>query len=506
MKPLRSRLQAWLIDFGGSQLVAVLSLVCMGLGVVKSLSKLSSRILEPFGWRSADTARMVEDFYAYGFAITKPDVGWLGQFRYQAFEFPLAYAPAVGLYHLIGPYPVLGKAYLFLFYPVGCLYFYKLARAYVGAAWAALSLGCYAIFPLTVFYSISYQIDFLVQAAVLGVGWHGLCYLRQGRPIHAWAFGGWFFLAVTEKAPYLLLMAPLLAWEAWRQFDLKRNSWLSLAALPGILVFYAWLKWSAYLESLKPHSIVLPSIVIHPDWATWYYGHLADRFTSSKWLWMATHLMHGFSWVGMVLGLVGLVWLFLLPHRFAWLLVAGYALLAVSIYNLLWIHDYYHIPGAVAAALLAAFTLLQLLRANRALGLVIYAIFVGNCLVTANTDYFMVDDDLEEIGAYTEAHTRPGDAVLFINPTAAFRDPHLPYFSHRYGLNLRPEQVNSLILTESRRFGVNTVVAINSFGFVLPEIPADSIQMHTAKRNHQVVLYRLKPEAHPVPPYRARLD
>lgn len=496
MTRFQQKIKERLLYFGGDWASTVLSISGIVVGLIFSLTRLKGVMYEPYAWRSAESAKMVEDFYYRGIDILHPSVGWLGLFRMQAFEFPLPYVIITYLYRILGFDPIWGKLFFFLFFPFCCVYFYRLARQYTHASWAALALGCLCVFPLTVFYSISYQVDFMVLTAVLGSTWHFLRYLNSGKTGQLFAFGGWFWLAASEKAPYFLVVVPFLVWQILKDFNLPRLAWAGVAALPGLATFLWWVKHSAWIDAQKPDSSIIPGGMLHPDWNKWYYGTWEDRFDVDKWLWMEQHTLHAFGWVALVMAVCALVWVIATRNVFAILISLGYILLACTLFNLLFIHDYYHIPGVVAMALLCGYAVDKLVHASIPVSVAVFASLIGACIVSINTNYFLREESLEEIAHYVESVTQKDDVVLFVHENTGFSDPRLEYHSHRYGMNVRPGEVNPHNLEEARKFGVTVVATINVGPFQLPETPVSSSKTLTEHR-HEVIVYRLPPNPHP---------
>lgn len=183
-------------------------------------------------WRQCDTAAVARNFYDEGMDIFHPRIDARGAGDGIAgMEFPLLNLLIACTYHLFGFNHWSGRLAVLLFSLLGNVYFFLIARRFIGwraACWAVL---IWIFGPTYFYYSRNVMPDvpalamalgsfhFYLLAEEKGYGWNGLLLALH------------MCLAGLIKIPYLYIVIPILAMHL-RKYGFS----LSKLAKPGLLV------------------------------------------------------------------------------------------------------------------------------------------------------------------------------------------------------------------------------------------------------------------------------
>lgn len=250
-------------------------------------------------WRQSDTEAMARNFVEDRFHILYPQLNYDGAPpNYAQLEFQITTFLIALLYKMFGFYYVLARVVPVLFF-VGSAYFlYLIAKKYYTTEVAWLSVLVYAAFPLNVYFSRaimpeSAALFFTIGGLYFFINWieketNGLLLLATVMTA----------LAILVKVPAVFIGIPMLVLSLvkyrWKVFKVWQ---LWFFALFSLLVPYAYFKW---LESVAEFTFVtgIGSKHIGPKFA-----HAI--FSEESWAFFTTHLPQSFTWLGLVLVVIG---------------------------------------------------------------------------------------------------------------------------------------------------------------------------------------------------------
>lgn len=416
----------------------------LAFGFVLRLYHVNAPIIGIHAWRQSDTAAMARNYYENGFRFLYPQIDWGGSTPgYAETEFPM-YPYMVSLvYKLFGFSDSYGRLLSAIFGVMAIYFMYQLVRLVAANKVALWSAFFFAVLPLNVFYSRTFQPEsLLIMSCVIGL--YGFVHWSQSRQDRYLILSVIFvtLASLLKVLPLVYVGLPLifLAWQNFRgRMFLQWRLWAYAA-----VVLTATLLW--YYHA---HQIYQATGLSFGFWGG-DTGRYAWRDLVGFKFWADILLrlaVRHFSIFGIVFLLVGL-----LRHDEgfpkAWfgvgmvsvLLTCGIA--PTSSY----VHEYYQLPLLIYAVPLMAKGWVDLVsglfRFSKAL-----AYSCLGLLITAGTIIYAIDYMGKEIPARSTVYslaqqvqaTTPLEARII---SATGGDPNLLYLSHRKGWLVSPYRVN----------------------------------------------------------------
>ncbi|TAE57489.1 MAG: phospholipid carrier-dependent glycosyltransferase [Nostocales cyanobacterium] len=144
-------------------------LITLALSV--RLYNINSPIIGIHSWRQADTAAIARNFYENRFNIFYPQIDWGGNsLGYCETEFPIYSFIVAIFYKIFGVHEIFGRLTSVIFSLLTIYFLYKITAKYFNQKTAFWSCFCFAILPLTVYYSRTFQPEsMLLMCSVSGI-------------------------------------------------------------------------------------------------------------------------------------------------------------------------------------------------------------------------------------------------------------------------------------------------------------------------------------------------
>ena len=439
---------------------------------------INDTVYEWHAWRQSETVMMIESYYRYGINLLKPQIAWLGPYRTYAFEFPLPQAIIAFLYRFTGNHIIVAKIFFFLFFLIGCIYLYQTLKRYADETWARWAVLCYLVLPLSFYYSIALQVDFLEVTAALACLYHALRFKEKSEKLswgHLIAFGIWFLLGSLEKPPYLLCTGLAVAYAFVNDRLWKQMGYLVIAALPGLIAAVWWIKYSAFLNSHIPFLGFLPGFTLHPDTFGWYFGNLEQRENPETYVAIFGRSFNNFTFPVCVAFLAGVVMAILnrttAITMWLWSLF-GSLLMVFIIINLNVVHDYYQVPLCLSVAVFASYALSKVASLKPWLGAFLGIIVVyGGIHGAIRSEYFFKRAyPMEDIAQIVDEHTKPEEILFIANYNTGSNDPIMLGFARRYGFVLPAQLLQPYHIDSVKSRQATKVVLVNHYEALDPAI------------------------------------
>lgn len=257
-------------------------------------------------------------------------------------EPPLLDLLVAASYRLFGEHLWIARIYSSLFWLIGGIFLFLLAREFLSLDEALLSLTLYLFLPYGIFASRSFQPDPLMVMLIVAGWWAAVRWSRQ--PAWTWALAaglaGGFAIFVKLTAVFFVaggFGGAVLSRLSLRQALKTPQVWgmAALTALPGAAYTFYGVYVAGYLGS-QFSGRFFPELLINPFFYLRWEGKIALIF----------------GHVVLALTLLGLLFLRTRESRIFLLSVwAGYALFGVIFNYHIASHDYYSLPLVPAAAL-----------------------------------------------------------------------------------------------------------------------------------------------------------
>ncbi|MBE9232222.1 glycosyltransferase family 39 protein [Cuspidothrix issatschenkoi LEGE 03284] len=219
----------------------ILFLLAIAVGV--RLYNINSPIIGIHSWRQADTAAIARNFYENGFNLFYPQVDWGGNSPgYCETEFPIYSFIVSILYKFFGVHELFGRLTSIVFSLLTILFLYKLTTKYFDRQVAFWSCLLFAILPLNVYYSRTFQPEsMLLMCTVAGI-YYFINWLESNK-VHFLSISAFFvsLSCLIKVLPILYIGMPLL-YLAWHKFKIKifTNIYIFLYTLFILITFTLW--------------------------------------------------------------------------------------------------------------------------------------------------------------------------------------------------------------------------------------------------------------------------
>lgn len=424
-------------------------------------------LYERHSWRQADSLGMIRAFNQFGSDILHPMVQWKGGYKNHAFEFPLIQYLISFLFRFFGDHIWIAKLAFFGIFSIGLYYLYSISRLLSRDTYRAeISVLLYVVVPISVYYSISLQVDFFTLSACIAVLYHSLNYRLKSRVGDLIGFSIWLSVAALLKPPYLLAIMPALCAVVFNQFSIHPALVLALAALPGITAGLLWIQYSKHYNANTPDLTFLPGFSKGDDMLKWYFGTWNQRYDWENYIALLDRQSNLFGFGACAAAAVGLL-IYLLSSSLEARLwtgtVVGCLGMIFIFFNLNLIHDYYQVPLTLAVAVLGGCALDGLARSSSRLMLACLLLVGINSTVVSFRNYFKPESALEEVSQTIRSMVKPCDLILVSNTDLTYPDPRILGRANRYGYNISPDRVSADFLDSCRVHHVYTMVAVNQY-------------------------------------------
>ena len=447
-------------------------LFLLTLALAIRLYHFDAPILGIHAWRQSDTAAIARNFYENGFNFFYPQIDWGGSGPgYCETEFPIYSFLVAILYKLLGVHDAVGRLFSIAWCLVGITFLYQLARDLFEEKTAFWSCLFYAILPLSVYYSRTFQPEsMLMTCSIISI----FCFKRwldSGKSSALLISSLFLTIACLMKVlPLLYLGVPLLYLafshfgpKAWRQPQL----W-------GYLI-------------LPIVSVVLWYSHAHQLFLTYgntfgFSAATTDRYTYSilltPYFWseiLVKVAVRHFAIIGFFTFIAGL---FCIKGRSAmllsiWLLAAISCWILVPVTSV--VHEYYLLPFMIPGVMVMGKACSVYLEkksgqnhpgqsfSRRAIAVGIALTFVSSAAFYS-IDYMNQENPQNSpvfaLAQQIKASIQPSDLVI----STTGGDPTLLYLSHRKGWLIHPADVTPVRLAQNMKQGANYLVG--SFDFV----------------------------------------
>jgi hypothetical protein len=227
------------------------------------------------------------------------------------------------------------RVYSSLFWLIGGIFLFLLARDFVSFEGALISTAYYLIFPYAIIASRSFQPDIPMVMLILAFWWIFARWIRLPSWPHALLAGilGGLAIFIKFSAAFFVIGGALgLAFSRFTLRDLVRNAQVWLIALIGAL----------------PASIYLIyGIFIRGDLASQFRGRFVPALLFNPFNYLQWEVKMGMA-AGGIFVMLGLLSLFLIKNRslrsFLYGLWGSYLLFGLFFNYHIATHDYYHLP------------------------------------------------------------------------------------------------------------------------------------------------------------------
>lgn len=220
----------------------ILFLLALALSV--RLYNINSPIIGAHSWRQSDTAAMARNFYTNGFNFSYPEIDWGGLSGYCETEFPIYSFIVALLYKFFGAHDFWGRLFSVVCFLTAIYYLYRLVRNYFTHEVAVWSCLVYAMLPLNIYYSRTFQPEsMLLMCCTIGIYYFNK-WLDSDKYRDLILSCIFVSLACLIKVlPVIYLGIPIL-YLAWTKFGIKLffklNLWIyTISVLGSIFLWYS---------------------------------------------------------------------------------------------------------------------------------------------------------------------------------------------------------------------------------------------------------------------------
>lgn len=453
-------------------------LFLLTLALSLRLYNISAPLIGTHSWRQSDTAAMSRNFYRNGYNLFFPEIDWGGIHGYCETEFPIYSFIVALLYKVFGAHDFLGRLTSTVCFIVLIYFLYKLVLNYFNHRVAFWACFVYAILPLNIFYSRTFQPEsMLLMCCVIGI-YYFSNWLDSEKHIDLILSCVFVSLACLIKVlPIIYLGIPIL-YLAWTKFGIKLFSKFSLWAYSIFTI------GSVFLWYSHAHNIFLEygnTFGFSADTTNRYdYSIL---LTLSFWteLIFRTIFRH-FAIFCFPIFIVGL---FIARKREreyvfdVWLVSVMLTQILVPVTSV--VHEYYQLPFMIPAVVFIGKACDRYFNTNRKAIVTCLCLALVTGSIIYATGYMSVEkpeqSELIKLADQIKSIT-PKDALV-ISSTGG--DPTLLYLSDRQGW-LIDRDINEKYISSKQKLGAKYLVG--SFDFIenynmIPDLQKETI-------NHKV--------------------
>ncbi|MDN4492522.1 ArnT family glycosyltransferase [Ureibacillus aquaedulcis] len=251
-------------------------------------------------WRQADTESMARNFVEERFNIFFPQLNYDGPSpNYAQLEFQVTTFLIAILYKLFGYHYELARLIPILFFTFSACYLYLITKKYNSTEVALLTTLLYGVFPLNWFFSRAIMPESAVLFFSLGALYYFISWIEQGKAKTLIMATVMTALAILLKIPAIFIGIPML-WMSIVKYKSKifLNWQLWLFAIFALGLPFVYFKW---LETVAEFKFVtgISSKHIIPEFVT-------AVFTKESLQFFSTHLPQSFTWIGLILAVIGM--------------------------------------------------------------------------------------------------------------------------------------------------------------------------------------------------------
>lgn len=357
-------------------------------------------------WRQSDTESMARNFVEEHFHILYPQLNYDGAPpNYAQLEFQITTFLIALLYKLFGFHYVLARLVPILFFLGSAYFLYLIAKKFYSTEMAWLTIIVYAAFPLNLYFSRAIMPESAVLFFTLGGLYFFLRWIDTEKNNALFLATFMTAMAILVKIPAIFIGIPMLVTSImkykWKIFTVWQ---LWLFAICSLSIPFIYFKW---LEGVAEFTFVtgIGSKHIIPKFAQAIFSHESLQF-------FYTHLPQSFTWIGLLLILVGMLkinWKKEYPIG-VWLI--AFLLELVTIVAVIKFNYYLVFIGPIFA-LLAGRTLAGLLkwRAGSVSVIVVLTIVLVNSYLIVQPK-FMEKDTLLRQAEYVKKYTDKDDLIV----------------------------------------------------------------------------------------------
>ncbi|MTJ07593.1 glycosyltransferase family 39 protein [Anabaena sp. UHCC 0204] len=444
----------------------ILFLITLSISV--RLYNINSPIIGIHSWRQADTAAMARNFYENGFNLFYPQIDWGGNsLGYCETEFPIYSFIVAIFYKFFGVHELFGRLTSILFSLLTIFFLYKLISKYLDHKTAFWSCLLFAILPLTVYYSRTFQPEsMLLTCSIIGV-YYFTNWLESEKLYFLFISAIFVSLACLIKVLPIIYIGIPLVYLAVNKFHLKIFSQISLWFYSLFIIF------TLALWYYHAHQIYLEYGNTFGFW-----GGSTNRyqyniiFTFNFWLEIIsrTAIRH-FAIFMFPIFIAGLfiprksqeeylfdVWL--LSVILTWVLVPTTSL----------VHEYYQLPMMLPGVVFIGKVFSKYLNSDHQRLNISKILVTSLCLcITTGSIIYSVDymfkestdkSEVIKLAQLVKQNTEPRS--LIISTTGG--DPTLLYLSHQKGWLINHSDITEEYIISRIKLGANYLVG--SFKFV----------------------------------------
>ncbi|WP_085727549.1 ArnT family glycosyltransferase [Cylindrospermopsis raciborskii] len=444
-------------------------LFLLPLALAVRLYNINSPIIGIHSWRQADTAAIARNFYESRFNIFYPQIDWGGNTPgYCETEFPIYSFIVAIFYKIFGVHEIFGRLTSVIFSLLTIYFLYKLIAKFLDPKIAIWSCLFFAILPLTVYYSRTFQ----PEAILLTCSVAGIYYFSnwlESEKIHFLCISGIFvsLACLIKVLPIIYVGLPLL-YLAYCKFKHKifTNIYLWIYTLFIGISFGMW-----YYHA---HQLYLEYGNTFGFWGSSANGRYQYNiiFTLKFWLDIIFRtVVRHFAVFMFPIFIAGLfiprtnkqeylfdIWL--ISVIITWVLVPTVSL----------VHEYYQLPLMLPGVVFIGKFLAKYLDHNSlkinikkiSITCICLSIITGSLIYTID---YMFKEKIHKSATFQLAQIvqKKTDAKsLMIFTTGG--DPTLMYLSHRKGWLIDPSDLTRQYLETKIKLGANYL--ISSFQFV----------------------------------------
>lgn len=411
--------------------IIFLMIILLGLGL--RLWRINIPLLEFYPSRQIQTAEITRNLYRESFNILKPNVRYLGPGpNLFLVEFPLYNLAVAVLYYIFGLHEYLGRIFSVLGWVLSSFFLWKIANKYIGKFAANIALFFYAISPLSVLISKSFQPDQWMLASSLAA----IYFLDKWLKEKKWLFfnvsiivAGCSFLFKPSSIIFTLVPLTYLIYQSKVHLIWPRLLvYYSLAVLPSAL----WYTWATVVsrggETLQ-HNVAVSNwfdfeVFLNPSYYSNIFGFEINLVLGP---------------IGILLFLLGLVFRSKASQKLLYFWFGGIVLYFLIFNKHNMTHEYYHLPLLPIASIfigLGAQRIFEkinnlILPKSWLLVVVSFFIFVLMLPPTLDRAYKPIDRFrfVPETAAAIKRTTRQNDLIIGLMDEG----PSLVYYSDRTG-------------------------------------------------------------------------
>lgn len=426
------------------------------LAFLLRINHITSPLIGEHQWRQTDTASVSRNYYENGFKFFYPQIDWGGNSPgFVESDFP-AYTFAVAvLYKFFGVHEYLGRLLSVFASLITIFFLYLLVKKNMDEKTALWSAFFYAVLPLTVFYSRTFQPEAtLLMASVIGI-----YFFSEWITAERWSFfifsAVFLSLACLLKPMTLYLGLPLLflSWDKYKQRTFLRwQLWLY-----AFLVLMPIILWYYHAHKLGTSGGLTLNI--------WGYG--SDKWGNwdmvfSLYYWRRIFLVlfgRHFARIGFPIFLFGLF----LKRQYPKERLFDFWLMAILIYFIIvgkgnYVHEYYQLPIMLPAAVFMGkvFSRYFIIDEIKDWKTALLALYLAGIILFSFDRlhrYFKSEDvgssQTFQLAAVINEKIEKNALII----TVIDGDPSLLYLSHHKGWAVSPGQVSDLFFENMARNG-----------------------------------------------------